>query len=160
MDGKECSICEEFKPYSDYRKRAALKDGHRSACEECEKEKRQTIYRDKIIANSTRHNRLRGHTPLDQYREMRKQNKIPQSTRVARRRAQKLNATPLWADRVENDYVYHAARVIQEIYGTIWEVDHVIPLIHDKVCGLHVANNLQLLSPIDNRRKSNKFEAA
>ena len=80
------------------------------------------------------------------------------NARSSEYRARKLNATPLWADRVENDYVYHAAQVIKEVYGTTWHVDHIVPLQHDKVCGLHVANNLQLLSPTDNCRKSNTFE--
>ena len=73
-------------------------------------------------------------------------------------RARKLNATPLWADRVENDYVYYAAQVIKDVYGTSWEVDHIVPLQHDKVCGLHVASNLQILPVSENRRKSNTFE--
>ena len=92
-------------------------------------------------------------------RKWAKENPAMVKAKDARRRAAKLNATPLWADRVENDYVYHAARVIKDVYGTDWEVDHIIPLNHDKVCGLHVANNLQLLTRTDNRRKSNKFEA-
>lgn len=72
--------------------------------------------------------------------------------------ASKLQRTPLWADRVEIDYVYHAAQVIKDVYGTEWNVDHIIPLRGEKVSGLHVQNNLQLLSPSANKSKANKFE--
>lgn len=37
------------------------------------------------------------------------------------------------------------------------EVDHIIPLNNELVCGLHVWENLQLLSVGQNRAKGNSF---
>ena len=43
--------------------------------------------------------------------------------------------------------------------GIKHEVDHIVPLIHEKVCGLHTAANCQVLTKADNRRKGARFNA-
>ena len=42
--------------------------------------------------------------------------------------------------------------------GVKHEVDHIIPLIHDLVCGLDVPNNVQTLTKAENRRKAARFD--
>lgn len=56
-----------------------------------------------------------------------------------------------WADREKITALYSEAK----LKGL--QVDHIIPLKHPLVCGLHVEHNLQLLTPEDNRRKFNHF---
>jgi len=41
--------------------------------------------------------------------------------------------------------------------GRQFHVDHIIPLVHPLVCGLHVPANLQVITQQDNLAKSNKF---
>lgn len=78
-------------------------------------------------------------------------NKDRMAAYTARRRAQKINATPPWVDQAAITQIYtDAAR-----RGL--EVDHIHPLIHPRICGLHVPWNLQLLTAVENRRKGNRF---
>lgn len=43
--------------------------------------------------------------------------------------------------------------------GERWEVDHVYPIAGRRVCGLHVAGNIQVVPLAYNRRKSNRMPA-
>lgn len=61
-------------------------------------------------------------------------------------------ATPKWADKQAIADVYAEARYFQ------MEVDHIIPLNHGLVCGLHVWDNLQLLTKSQNCQKGNSFD--
>lgn len=80
----------------------------------------------------------------------------------AKRKAQKLKATPVWADLKAIEQVYincilinkdHKNCNIQETYV----VDHIIPLQGKTVCGLHVGNNLRIISWLENNKKRNKL---
>lgn len=67
-----------------------------------------------------------------------------------KRRAGKLGATPKWVD----------LEVIKNIYLNCpkgYHVDHIIPLNHPDVCGLHVPWNLQYLPASENMKKYNKL---
>ena len=68
----------------------------------------------------------------------------------SKRRADKIRATPSWANLEK----------IKEIYKNCpkgYHVDHIIPLRSEYVCGLHVESNLQYLTAKENMKKSNKF---
>lgn len=62
------------------------------------------------------------------------------------------HAQPSWVDVTELQNIYLEAR-----YQGL-EVDHIVPLTHPLVCGLHVPENLQLLTSEENKRKGNKFD--
>ena len=66
-------------------------------------------------------------------------------------KAQKVHAMPPWADREKIAKIYSEGR----LRGL--HVDHIIPLNHHLVCGLHNEFNLQLLDPLVNIKKSNQF---
>lgn len=89
----------------------------------------------------------------DHYRS----NKPAYLAKWAKRRAQKLNATPAWADMDAITAVYEEAKRLTLETGVQHEVDHIVPLVHPLVCGLHVEWNLQILTWTANRSKSNKL---
>lgn len=68
----------------------------------------------------------------------------------AHRRAMKKNAAPPWVDKT-------ALREIYESAPAGYHVDHIVPLVHPTVCGLHVPWNLQYLPALENLRKGNRL---
>lgn len=76
------------------------------------------------------------------------------------RRASQRMAMPLWANRKQIAEIYRSASELWISTGEPYHVDHIIPLKHDLVCGLHVPANLQVLRGVDNIRKGNRFEIA
>ncbi|WP_295766014.1 hypothetical protein [Undibacterium sp.] len=76
----------------------------------------------------------------------------------AKYRAVKDRSTPAWADLKKIRKIYREAHALRLATGNCYAVDHIIPLNSPIVCGLHVHNNLQILTRLDNAKKGNKFE--
>lgn len=77
-------------------------------------------------------------------------NLLQYRAQCAKRHAAKMQRTPAWADLA----------AIKEFYMNCpegKEVDHIIPLQGKNVSGFHVLENLQYLTPQENRKKHNKF---
>lgn len=66
-------------------------------------------------------------------------------------------ATPGWANKEAIKNLYKEAIQLTLSTGIKHEVDHIVPLTNNIVCGLHVEHNLQVISLEDNRTKYNKF---
>jgi Tol biopolymer transport system component len=67
------------------------------------------------------------------------------------KRKRHLNNTPAWANKDKIIAFYRTAKDLG------LSVDHEVPLQGRNVCGLHVENNLRLVSHLENSRKSNRF---
>lgn len=70
---------------------------------------------------------------------------------AATRRARKKNAAPQWADLPTIKAFYLAC-------PPGFQVDHIVPIQGETVCGLHVQYNLQYLTPRANQAKGNRLD--
>lgn len=95
------------------------------------------------------------------YRAKRRQhyaeNKHMYVENAIKRKTHMQQATPAWADKEMVAKAYEACDFLNMVTGEWHEVDHVIPLKSKVVCGLHVHDNLQILTALENRKKSNSF---
>ena len=174
---KTCSKCGQCLLVSMFSKQKKGKYGVTSACRSCSK-KRIEEWRQKNIdrfkevqkayaaANKEKSAACRKEWTeknRDQIRskakEWTKNNRHIKIASTAKRRAALLNAIPPWADLNAIKLFYKWARDATRDTGIKWQVDHIYPLQSPVVCGLHVWENLQILTEESNKRKGNRCPA-
>lgn len=82
------------------------------------------------------------------------------NAQTAKRRTQKLKATPTWLTEEQTKEIqefYKLAKELQWLSQEPLHVDHIIPIVGKNVCGLHVPWNLQILPKSINIKKGNKY---
>lgn len=96
-------------------------------------------------------------------RAYKKNNQSKTRAGTAKRRAAKLQRTPLWLTSDDHwmiEQAYELSALRTRIFGFPWHVDHVIPLQGKLVSGLHTPYNLQVIPAIENVSKANKYVPA
>lgn len=184
MENREkiCKGCGLLLSLSCFNKHSTTVDGFRAKCKECRRlehieyrnknperirelyrkaskkkrknrpcaEKQKLWYRKDVESGKARARQKRWYT----------QNKDKVRNNWALRRANKKNASPKWLSGRDKEKIreLHQICLMFQIYtGQNYHVDHIVPLTHERICGLHVPWNLSVLSGWDNQSKSNKL---
>lgn len=157
---RRCPKCNTIKSIEDFSIDKSRKSGRQCYCRECQLK----IYEGKKeLAKKQRQERYAANKEKEKLKmkEYYSSNRAGYRERNALRRASKLSATPSWLtqqDLKKIKAIYEEAQELSKHSEVLWHVDHIVPLQHEKVCGLHVPWNLQLLPANENYSKSNKFE--
>ena len=102
--------------------------------------------------------------PLEERRKHRQKHKETNPelykalTSVRKRRHRE--ATPKWItseQKLSMRKMYLTAMQLTKTTGERYVVDHIVPLLSDAVCGLHVPWNLRVITQDENLKKSNKL---
>lgn len=94
----------------------------------------------------------------ERLKQYQKEHKAQAASRQRARAAIHKKASPVWSDKKKIHSFYEEASRLTKVTGIEHQVDHVIPLRGRTVCGLHVENNLQILSRVENVKKGNRLE--
>lgn len=153
---RKCTRCSIFKPLERFAKDKSRPLGVRYVCRVCYKTV-DTKYRERRKL-STRVWRLENPDKVkkqqsDRYRN----NPLKGKIEAAVRRKRSKQAMPKWANKRYMKLFYQIAQEESEKLGYKITIDHIIPLKHPLVCGLHNEFNLQFLSFSENSRKRNTF---
>jgi hypothetical protein len=169
-NSKACNCCGQTKLFTDFYRDSKAKDGHTGRCKVCDAEYQRANpnraitrkrsadkYREVRNQRAREKNRQRR---MDKYAVYLAEDNAYTKYRAARQLA-KATATPTWVsqeDRRKVTDIYAAAAMLQELTCSPYDVDHIVPLQSDVVCGLHVWWNLQAIPQSLNAQKRNIFE--
>lgn len=157
---------------SEFYKGSSSRDGLQYQCKDCKKrynlehkqhskEYNQQYFQDNkdrlmIISTEWRNNNLDKNREIHNNYVSRNLEKLAANCSI--RRARLLKAFPKWANLKEIKEIYAESKRLSISTGIDHHVDHIIPLQGKLVCGLHVENNLQILTAIENWYKGPSFD--
>ena len=183
---KRCSLCGEEKTAAHFISVPQGKYGLSSRCKPCRVKKYQEWYarggkkrvsdwgkehrerrnaqsksyrkKDPSKSRASQRRYMEAHPEIHRARAKRNRlsNPAAYAERGSRRRATREQASVTWADRFKVWQFYDEAMKRSKIEGIAYEVDHIVPLKHPLVCGLHNEHNLMVITAQENRAKGNR----
>jgi len=155
---KICSKCKSTKLLEDFPVQSSNKDGRHPNCKEC----RSLYYASRYNPEKRRNLYLSKHNEeKETRREYYRKNTQSYFVRKANRRARTLQATPKWYGEFDEfvlSEAYRLCKLREQATGVKWEVDHIVPLKGENVCGLHWSANWAVITQFENRSKGVKYD--
>jgi hypothetical protein len=179
---KICSKCKLLKSIEEFGKRSISKDGLFYKCKTCrnkeylEKQETNIQYARNNYTNNKiaiclkqveyywghREERLQYCYNNIEYKRKYDLQRLKENPEIynannAKRRSTKLNQTPKWVETKEIKLLYKKAKKLESSIGRKYHIDHIVPLNHNYVSGLHCLANLVPIPAKDNLHKGNRF---
>jgi len=154
------------KEHNQFYKSSKRPDGLDPTCKQCKKsyylknKEKRLVYYHSTKDDRAKTNKIwrdNNKDLLAEYiKKYQQKNKSMFSNNSAKRRAKKLQATPEWSEKDLIKKIYDESDRLTNETGIQYNVDHIVPLQSDYVCGLHVLSNLQIITAYDNSSKNNR----
>ena len=160
---KVCRKCNIEKPIEQFKRHALMRDGHLNQCRTCAaewtKQRRIERYGSLLEARRAMYGRELQTGSMTRIAPQ----KYGGKDKAARRRAviryshkrRSQTALTLELDVFAMDEAMALREMRTDLTGGRWAIDHIVPLNHRKVCGLHTALNLQVVPHLWNVQKKN-----
>lgn len=176
MNSKICMSCRNEKEYKMFSKKISSKDGLQNYCKDCVSAYAKEYYKknkqkmdaankeyasrnkEKISEYKKQYDKENKDALNRQKYKWKESNKAYYAHKSAERRFAKKNSEILDSGSKRVKSIYLACHNISKRSGVPHHVDHIVPLINDNVCGLHVWWNLRIVSAKSNMKKSNFLE--
>ena len=153
---KTCKRCLLSKPLSAFRPDPRYRDGAGSWCAECHRVRNSEWARANRAKLTAKGAAWRA-ANRDKAREINMAYKRRNPDSWANYMATRRGAMPAWANEAAMRAIYLRARRLSRETGQPYHVDHIVPLRHQLVCGLHWEGNMQPLRAVINIRKKNHY---
>lgn len=127
------------------------------ACFSCIREKNNKLY-ETYYKEYVKNNKDKVKEIASRYQ---KNNKGKVNLRTAERHAAKMKRKPQWLSKDDKWFiqeVYELASLRTKLTGIPWHVDHIVPMQGKNVSGLHVPNNLRVVTYAENCSKNNSWD--
>lgn len=143
-----CKICAQDKPFNPSAKSGTRLNGfHGHKCWDCHVTHSTALHR-RLILDGQGRQRTAGHVTAALWA---KRNRGACNAALRKYTMSKIQRIPPWAN------LEHIATFYQVASALNLSVDHIIPLHGKTVSGLHVLENLDLISRVENSSKGNRW---
>lgn len=160
---KKCMKCLKEKSYKRFDICNKIKNSRRSICRLCWLENKKEYNASRIELDNKCKNTWAKNNP-EKVKIARNKWKEKNIGKVKADRANAKEriaiATPKWLNKIHKKAIeakYEMAELKTLAYGISYNVDHIIPLRGETVCGLHVPWNLEVITAKENAYKSNRI---